>query len=167
VSVLGKHPSSRRGTDKLSLPFGILVLLLALSHLVSPLAHPVCWVKGQPRGAAVPVGKAVPAVVEGGAVVRSREGPVQPGAVGSRDGRLQFSSVAAVDVVGVLAVLGGEGGVGVVESKPVAAHFLFGDAFKALPVPVAAVQVRVVALELVGALEVIDQLSQAGSQDSG
>ncbi len=61
-----------------------------LTHLVRPLADPGVDVVGEPRGAGEPVGVAVAAVVEGGAVVRVLEGAVQAGAVGGGDGGLDL-----------------------------------------------------------------------------
>ncbi len=54
-------------------------------HLVPPLADPGVEVVGEAGGAAEPVGVAVPAVVEGRAVVRVGEGAVQPGRVGGEE----------------------------------------------------------------------------------
>ena len=107
----------------------------------------------------VSVSQPVSAVVESGAVVFGREGSVEPRAVGSRDGRLQLRAVPTLDVVGVLAVFSGEGRVRVVKSQAVSAQLLFGYALQTLPVAVAAVEVRVVALELIGAAEVVYKLA--------
>jgi len=160
VGVLGEDPGPGLGADKLAiiLSFGCL-LLLALPHLVSPFAHAVSGVEGQTGGAAVSVSQPVSAVVESGAVIFGRECSIEPRAVGSRDGRLQLRTVPALDVVGVLAVFCGEGRVGVVESQAVSAQLLFGYALQTLPVAVAAVEVRVVALELIGAAEVVYKLA--------
>jgi len=160
VSVLGEDSGPGLRADKLAivLSFGCL-LLLALPHLVSPFAHAVCGVEGQTGGAAVSVSQPVSAVVEGGAIVFGREGSVEPRAVGSRDGRLQLRAVPTLDVVGVLAVFSGESRVRVVKSQAVSAQLLFGYALQTLPVAVAAVEVRVVALELIGAAEVVYKLA--------
>ena len=63
--------------------------------------------------------------------------------------------VAAFHVVHVVAVLGGVGGVDVVKNESVATKLQVGRSRFAVPVLVTAVQVRVKALELIRALELV------------
>ncbi len=63
--------------------------------------------------------------------------------------------VATIDVVHVVAVLGGVGGVDVVKDKSVAAKLQVGWSRFAVPVLVAAEQVRVESLELIWALKLV------------
>lgn len=129
--------------------------LLAALDLIGPLAHAVLGVEGEAGSAGEPVGEAVAAVEESGAVLGIREGSEQAGAVGCFYGGLDLGSVAALDVVHVVAVFGGVGRVDVVEDETVAANFQLGGASIAVPVLVTAVEVRVEALELVRAFEVV------------
>ena len=138
--------------------------LLALGDLVRPGADPGLRIVGQAGGAVVPVGEAVPAVVERRAVVGIGEGSVQPRAVRGRDGRLQVGPVAAVDVVQVVAVLGRVGGVDVGEGEAVAAQLEGGPTLRALPVFVTAEQMGVITLELIRTAEVILELTTCQAQ---
>ena len=63
--------------------------------------------------------------------------------------------VAAFHVVHVVAVLRGVGGVDVIKDQSVATKLQVGRSRFAVPVLVTAVQVRVEALKLIGALELV------------
>ena len=83
------------------------------------------------------------------------ERSVEPGAVGGADGLLDLGPGPALHVVEVVAVLGRVGGVQVIKGQAVSARLQRGHAPLALPVLVAAHVVRVVALELIWADEVL------------
>ena len=93
---------------------------------------------GQAGRAVVAVGLAVLALPEDAAVHRVGEGPVQPGAVGGGDGRLQLRPLAALHQVQLGALLQGVGGVSVDEAETIAACPQLCPALLAVPVLVTA-----------------------------
>jgi hypothetical protein len=80
VCVLGENSSSLLGRTLESSFLNLsLLLLFAALDLICPLADAILGIKGEAGGTGVPVGEAIPAVEEGGAVLGIQEGSVQPG----------------------------------------------------------------------------------------
>ena len=136
VRVLGEGPGSGAGG---TLELSALVINLhhggaALGHLVGPLAAPGDLVVCEAGGTVVPVGLPVLTLPEHSAVLLVSERPVQAGAVGGGDGRLQLRPLPALHQVELSALLQGEGGVGVEEAEAITAQLLLGQSALAVPV---------------------------------